>query len=293
MLNRIACISFTLNHPANRGRRLAALARLIRWQVDKHLLKRSRVVTLGNGLRVWCHPDSSMASRIVYTGGQCDYAEMEFLKAYLRRGDRFIDVGANIGLYTLLAAGIVGPSGSVDAFEAGALSLERLRENIALNGLSNVRVHAAAVSDTPGTVYFTQGLDSTNHIAKDAGGDVVAVPAVRLDDVLTDPAYAMGKMDIEGAEILAFRGAQRLLAEGNPPIWFIELTAACRSFDTTEAGVAEWLADHGYDLGIFNLEAFDFDFPPQPWTRTGDLFAIDRRRLDDIRARIREARSRT
>ena len=67
--------------------------------------------------KIRCYPNSSSASKIIYFSAFPDFYEMGFMKDYLRPGDNFIDGGANIGLYTILAASLVGNNGKVVAFE--------------------------------------------------------------------------------------------------------------------------------------------------------------------------------
>ena len=64
-----------------------------------------------------CYPDSPSASAMIYCHDSPDFHEMNFIRRYLRAGDTFLDIGANIGVYSLLAASRVGPSGRVVAFE--------------------------------------------------------------------------------------------------------------------------------------------------------------------------------
>src|SRR4029079_6403356 len=121
-------------HPANRGRRVRAVSLFVGWQFYKRLLRRPIDVTERGGLRFKCYPDSQDAGRMIYFNRLPDPAEMTFIKRYLRPGDAFIDAGANVGIYTLFAAQLVGPSGSVIAFEPDPGAADRLRENVDRNG---------------------------------------------------------------------------------------------------------------------------------------------------------------
>src|SRR4051794_16154979 len=91
------------NHPSNRGLRLKYLARFIRWSIHKRLTDRPIDVPFIDGLRFRCHHDSAAASAVMYFR-MPEYADALFVLRLLRPGDHFLDVGANVGLYTLLAA---------------------------------------------------------------------------------------------------------------------------------------------------------------------------------------------
>src|SRR5262249_61074379 len=98
--------------------------------------------------------------------GLHEFERMAFLLHFLRRGDLFADVGANVGSYTILAAVAVGTD--VIAFEPGESALSWLVRNVELNGvLDRVEVRREAVGAKSGMVFFTSGLDTMNHIAPD------------------------------------------------------------------------------------------------------------------------------
>jgi len=91
---------------------------------------------------------------------------MRLLPRHLRAGDWFVDVGANIGTYTLLAPSLVGPGGRVDSFEPSPVVAGRLRDSVALNQLSNVCVHEASIGDANVTTEFTIGWDVTDGVLR-------------------------------------------------------------------------------------------------------------------------------
>ncbi len=280
--------AYIWGHPANRGRRAAALARAVAWQLDKRLLGRTRVIAFLNGMRFRCYPDSTIASLVLYCHGLPDYHEMTFMSHYLRPGDGFIDVGANIGVYSLLAGSIVGPEGRVDAFEPGPVAVQRLAENVALNRLSWVAIHRTAVGAEQGTIPFTGDQDVLNRMPPSGtkGNQILQVPCVSLDDVLRGHRYAMAKMDIEGAEPLAVRGAQHMFADANPPVWLIEINGKLRDYGYGEEDFARWLHDRDYDVALYDADRRTLVFREQPWREHDNVFAIARSHRAHVRDRI-------
>jgi FkbM family methyltransferase len=277
-------------HPANRRRRLSAVAKAALWQTYKHTIRRPFDLSVYGGLRVRAYPDSHEAGRVIYYGGVPDYDEMTLMRRYLRPSDRFIDGGANIGLYTLLAASLVGGTGRVDAFEPAPLEARRLRENVARNGLVQVQIHEAALADSPGQAEFTTDRPASgNRLRRDEDEQAksTAVPVVTIDSILPS-GYAMAKLDLEGAEPLALRGAERHLDAGDPPIMLIELVDRfVRRFGSSAFDVAEWLEQRGYVLATYDamenrLELHDHTLAG---SRT-NVFAVFERRLPFIRDRL-------
>ncbi len=146
--------------------------------------------------------------------------------AATRPGDVAYDVGANAGYYSLLLSRRVGPSGRVVAFEPLPGNLANLLRHLDLNAVANATVVAAAVSEADGWVGFQAAASNAmGHLGGDA--ERLRVPTVSLDAAIARglPPPDVVKMDIEGAEVGALRGAGALLARRRT-VWFISLHGA-------------------------------------------------------------------
>jgi FkbM family methyltransferase len=241
-------------HPANRDHRIRAVGKAALWQAYKRTIRQPFDLRVYDGLRLRAYPDSQETGRFIYYGGLPDYDEMMFMRRYLRPGDNFVDGGANVGAYTLLAASLVKPTGRVDAFEPAPLEARRLRENVALNRLEGVQVHEAALGEAPGHARFTLDRMSGNRLwpADDERPETTVVRVTSIDDELSG-TYAMAKLDLEGAEPLALRGAEQNLAVGNPPVLVLELVDRfVRRFGSSAVDVADWLQERRYELGTYD-----------------------------------------
>jgi FkbM family methyltransferase len=131
----------------------------------------------------------------------------------LRPGDVAFDIGANAGFLTLLASKLVGPTGQVHSFEPLPRNLFYLERHIQLNDVRNVVVHSVAIASTTGAAQFGDGENASQ--ARLSGAGELQVLTASLDDLIANsivrtPAFI--KMDIEGAESEALRGASTLLA---------------------------------------------------------------------------------
>jgi FkbM family methyltransferase len=143
--------------------------------------------------------------------------ETEWTAHELRPGDTVLDVGANIGYFTLHFARLVGPHGRVFAFEPDPANFALLKRNVAVNGYRNVELVPAAVSDRTGATHlFRSDSNAGDHRAYDSadGRAAVAVETVALDRYLDRPGLRIDfiKMDIQGSEWHALRGMRGLLA---------------------------------------------------------------------------------
>jgi FkbM family methyltransferase len=159
---------------------------------------------------MWVHIGNAAATKVVY-GSPPDWAEMQAWARLLRPGHLFIDVGANVGTYTLWAASL---GCSVIAVEPDATSVKKLRANIELNPEIEVEVLEMALADKGGEIQVTVGMDSMNHI-----GPGRKVRSSTLDEVVDHRAVAGVKIDVEGFEELVMQGAANTLG-----------TAAVRAF---------------------------------------------------------------
>jgi FkbM family methyltransferase len=168
------------------------------------------------GLTLLLDPKDKVITPFILDHGAYEPAETAVFRSLLRPGETFIDVGANIGWYTVLASRIVGPKGRVIAFEPAPGSFDLLRRNAELNGCRNVILEPKALSKEPGTLRLH--LDDVNRghhsiLKLPELKRTIEVPAVRLDDYLKDDDHAISliKIDTEGAEGFVLAGMAETL----------------------------------------------------------------------------------
>jgi FkbM family methyltransferase len=164
----------------------------------------------------------------------------------LRPGQTFYDVGANVGFFSLLASKITGPTGKVIAFEPHPETIRQLRAQFEVNSLANTQVVEAAVSDRVGSTTLIDGfacMVKMSDLEPTLGEpNTITAATTTLDDVAGDVGFPdVVKMDIEGAEILALRGAATVL--NRKPTLLVEVHS-------------EQLSREFYPL----LEGFGYDF---------------------------------
>lgn len=203
--------------------------------------------------KVWAQVQSGLASGIWlelnprtgqnYLLGGGETALQTELAEKLRPGSVFYDLGANIGLFSLMAALMVGESGSVYSFEPDREVAGRLRRNIARNGFGNLRVIERGVwSETRNVNFVAADASSpdrgTGRLADDAAeGSPVA--CIALDDFVRDaPPPDVIKCDVEGAELEVFRGATKLLHTYRP--WIVYETHSAEKADSVRKFLSQW-----------------------------------------------------
>ena len=279
---------FLATHPAVRGARAACWWRALRWQVGYRTGAR-RALAAWENAKLWVYPGSTGASGVLYVGLP-EWDEMNFVLRYLRAGDHFADVGANVGSYSVLATARV-PGVRVTAVEPGEPALTRLRENLALNAAAVVRVVASAVGDHAGQITFTRGRDTVNRIAAPGDPDTVTVPLTTLDALFADDPPALVKIDVEGAESLVFAGGARLLGGARAPVLLFEwLEDAERGVGGPGAELECQLAALHYRLATYDADTNALT----PWTCGQPTAAHNRiaaRDLDAVARRLAAGRA--
>ncbi|BAY33767.1 methyltransferase FkbM family protein [Nostoc carneum NIES-2107] len=197
-------------------------------------------------------------------------SEIEFVRQSLKKGDIFLDVGANGGLYTVIAAKQIGHTGHVYAFEPGLRELSLLRHNIAVNNLSNVTVIEKAVSNQKGKTQFAISHDGamnsfkvTNHPQQKIK-EWQTVEIISLDDFIQE--FNVGKInfikiDVEGAEHLVLEGAKNILSHHKMIILF----------EAAEINAASF----GYSVHNFLQELINLGLTIYYLNPSGDLVNVD------------------
>jgi len=147
--------------------------------------------------------------------GSYEEFETEIVNREIKKGDVVLDIGANIGYYTLIFASLVGEKGKVYAFEPDPTNFALLKKNVEINGYNNVVLVPKAVSDKSGIVklYLCEENKGDHRIYNSGEGrNSIEVTSVRLDDYFDKNQHIdFIKMDIQGAEGLALQGMQKLL----------------------------------------------------------------------------------
>lgn len=196
----------------------------------------------------------------IYFLGYFDPRGIRYIKNQLYEGEVFVDIGANVGAYSLIASRLVGKSGKVLAFEPASKCFLRLSKNISMNGLTNIIAERKAVLEKNTQIdlhiasIHNLGMSSIFHHTSESGV-TEKVEAVSLDDYAEKKSIqhiSLIKIDIEGAELLALRGMKRIIEKFRPRI-LIELkeeTLAKSEFQVND--INEFLMNAGYQRFIID-----------------------------------------
>jgi FkbM family methyltransferase len=240
-------VTFTWRHPANRDHRVRSTLDAVRFQIGGRVFGRRARAQVGERSVIQADAHVYHSARAKYANPP-DWNEMQAWKRALGPGSLFVDVGANVGVYTLWA---IEAGAEVIAVEPSPTARERLSSNLGLNGYS-AEIVPAALAGEEGTMRLTTELDNQNHLVlsgAENGTGSVEVPVLTLDGVVGDRTVDGLKVDVEGAERLVLTGARRLLAEQRIKLIQLEWNESSEALlGETREPIVELLSGHGYEL---------------------------------------------
>lgn len=245
-----------LNHPLNKRHKINTIGRILWWKANQFFFHLPAVVTFNNcKIQFICPFTSSYGSLVVYCNLP-EYPEMKFLGKILKSNSVFIDVGANIGVYTILAAAKI-KKGKIYSFEPVASVLNDLYRNIHLNDLGDlVQVVEKVASDKTGYSEFTtEDISEYSHISSNKTANSLSMLSVRLDDFCRNKKISFVdviKIDVEGAELKVLKGLEGYLEKGQVGTLIIELNRLNQSFGKDSNEIIDYLRKLNYHVFKLN-----------------------------------------
>ncbi len=217
------------------------MLRYVGWNLTRAIVRQKVVLPLPNDLQIIVPNQSNFATGL-YLHQLYDFSNMGFFCHFLRADDLLLDIGANIGVYGLLAARSSGCQ--VIACEPAPDTFQTLSDNVRLNQLNDrVELHNAAVGDAEGTLTLSVGQHGLNHIVQGGG---TSVPQRRLDDIVGNREPRALKLDVEGYEMHVLRGATRILANPAFKVVMVEINGLIERYGETVDGIRAYLQSHGF-----------------------------------------------
>lgn len=247
MANPFNIVRAIVEAPLNQGHGIRAITKFVRWQVGARVDSRPRVIPwIDESSLLIRHGQTTLTGNLY--SGLMEYEDMAFVLHALRPEDLFVDVGANMGVFTIIASKVIGAD--VVCFEPVPSTFEGLQAQIALNGTGDrVIANNKGVGNEPGTLRFTGGKGAMNQVVAgsvEADTEGQDVEVTTLDRELAGDRSMMLKIDVEGFELYVLQGANAVLSSGNVVAILIELNGNARAYGIEDASVHAELVKHGY-----------------------------------------------
>jgi FkbM family methyltransferase len=222
LTSNLKTLDYIVKHPLNDGQKINALWSWLRWQVGARLVAAPVIMPWIDRTVLVARKGETGITQNIYCGLH-EFSEMGFVLHLLKKEDRFIDVGANSGVYAILAAGCCGAKGI--AIEPIPSTFHRLTQQVSVNHLDNlISARNIGVADKAGTLHFTTDSDTTNRIVnKNWKGPKDLLPVTTIDE-LADEVPTLIKIDVEGHDEAVLLGGKKTLASEKLKAVVIEIS---------------------------------------------------------------------
>jgi FkbM family methyltransferase len=240
------------DHPLSAHQKIRVYTRYILWQFTSRLGRPIQVKRWVGNLQLIVKRGYHASTSCHYLGLP-EFESMAFVAHFLRPGDMFYDIGANIGAYSLLASGIAGADSM--AFEPEPKTATLLRKNIALNKLeTKIEVQQMGIGAANKPAFLTTNKGIQNHIASSKYGHGVDISMATLDDFEKIKSPILIKLDVEGFETAVVNGATLTLQTPQIQSLIIERMGLGQRFGFNEDDLHEKLSSFGFKLYKYQPE---------------------------------------
>jgi FkbM family methyltransferase len=237
-------LKFIINHSLNKDNKIAAVNRFLKWQFNTRLNPYPIIYPFTTRSRLIVQKGMTGATGNLYCGLH-DFNDMFFLLHFLRKGDLFVDIGANIGSYTVLAAAHCGVE--TISIEPVPATFSHLMDNISINHIAHIATPLnMALGSIEGTITFTSSYDTVNHVATAEDKNTIDVQVNSLDHIIGDRNPALIKIDVEGYETEVLAGAQQVLQNTSLKAIIIELNGSGGRYGYDENKIHDLLLSKGF-----------------------------------------------
>lgn len=243
-------LKFIYKHPLNTNRKLKSLIKFFLWQIGSKIWSGSFVFDWIGDSKLIISKGMTGATGNIYVG-LMEYQDMSFLLHYLREDDLFFDIGANVGVYTVLTSKI--KKAKTISIEPLPSTYNKLIDNIQINRLENVTAENIGLSYEKSKLYFTTNKDTMNSVALSSDINKQEVDVDTLDNLSVKYGIPkVMKIDVEGYETNVLRGAKKVLASENLEVIILELNGSGEKFGFNDDDIHMHLEKLGFQACTYN-----------------------------------------
>ena len=251
MMQIFNVLKYIYNHPFNAENKMGGILKFFKWQINCLLNPYPMLYTYTENARFIIKKGLAGATGNLYCG-LMEYEDMAFLLHFLRSNDLFIDIGANVGAYTILASSEI--NAKTIAIEPVPSTYKNLMDNILINNIQEkVNALNIGLGSKNGKLKFTKSFDSVNHVATENETDTIEVDIDTLDTILLkEQCPILLKIDVEGFETEVIKGADATLLNKSLKAIIIELNGSGQRYGYDERQIHNKLLEHGFKPYNYN-----------------------------------------
>ncbi|HBH23559.1 MAG TPA: FkbM family methyltransferase [Cytophagales bacterium] len=238
----IKILKFILSHPIGSRKPLSSLYRFFKWQIFSIFKVKNTFYWL-SGARLITQKGMHAATGNYYVG-LLDFEEMTFLLHFLHEEDLFLDVGANVGTYSILSSKI--KAAKTISIEPVPTTFKYLKENITLNNVESiVQTHNIGLADKKGELFFSNTLGTINHVTKNQT-NAIKVEVKTLEEITIIDRPSILKIDVEGYEYFVLQGAKKVLQNNLLYAVIIELNSSGLRYGVSDEMIHQLLLSNSF-----------------------------------------------
>lgn len=244
-------LKFIYNHPFNADSKVGGVLKFLKWQLNCLLNPYPILYPFTENSKFIIWKGLTGATGNIYCG-LMEYDDMAFLLHFLKPNDLFIDIGANVGAYTILASAEI--KAMTIAIEPVPSTFKNLYDNISINQMQpRVKALNIGLAGKEGKLKFTKSFDTVNHVATENDADTIEVEISTLDSILlAGETPCLLKIDVEGFETEVLNGADKTLALDSLKAIIIELNGSGKRYGFDENEIHEKLIGFGFKPFSYN-----------------------------------------
>lgn len=240
-----------IQSPLNFTNKIKAISRFIRWQISQRINPFPVVYPFTENSKLLIKKSMTGATGNLYYGLD-EFYDMGFLLHLLRQDDVFVDVGANVGSYTILASGEIGAK--TISIEPVPSTFKFLKDNIALNNIGDlVEIHNIGLAGSNGLIKFTGTHDTVNHVATNNDKkDLIEVKVDTLDNIIKARNPCLIKIDVEGYESEVLKGGSKVLKNPFLKALIVELNGSGKRYGYDDNDIHKKLTKNNFTPYEYN-----------------------------------------
>lgn len=274
------------SHPLASKKKWQCLLKFVRWQLGQKILPYPVVYTFVDESKLVISKGMTGATGNIYVG-LLEFNEMSFVLHLLREDDMFGDIGANVGVYSILAS--VNAGAYSIAAEPVPITYTHLLRNVKVNNAEGkITALQCGIADKEGVLKFTDNFDTINGVVvnQDTNEHTVSVHVDTLDNIFSDKKPVLLKIDVEGYEWQVLQGAASLFADTTLKAVIIEINGAGKAYGVADDDIHGFMLSHGFRP--YGYEPFSRDL--LQWDSYGPVNTIYLRDIVWVSNRVKASR---
>lgn len=250
----ISILKFIFFHPLNKNNRLFSVIKFIIWQLFNKVYKSKVIIPWVDDTKLIVSKGEAGVTGNLYCG-LMEYQDMGFILHFIRSSDLFFDIGANLGVYSVLASGVKGCKSF--AFEPIPKTFQKLVEQIKINRLEEL-VHCInkGISNKNDFLEFTTEFDCMNRVVKNIKNnsvETINAEVIKLDDYHKVDSPTIVKIDVEGYEKFVFDGGKSFFSSPNVLAIIVETNGSGNLYGINDTDLHKQILSFGLFPIIYDI----------------------------------------